>query len=298
MTIIDPTRRHTSHLQAGACRVVAVGDLANQNSQLHGANEKLRDENRRLKAELYTDMLTQMLSRRGATAYLDAIMEYLFELGSLAVYCLDADHFKDVNDKYGHPVGDEFLRQLSARIRKGTRGIANGKSHKKRIETMPNLVAKLAEEGLPLDPEIRYGGEELLILVPLGKLIQNPYIAAAKIGKRLCDLLCDEPYDLTNGLMFKDDKSLILSKTVSMGISVLDCETLQNNILDGPIDVALGKLAAYPDNALYLAKEFGRASVGMNLPNGEDVIIYMHPKSTGRMPNGSKINLSPLQLAA
>jgi two-component system, cell cycle response regulator len=61
------------------------------------------------------------------------------EANSLAVFLIDADHFKSINDRHGHLVGDEVLRQLCSRIKSGLR---------------------------PYDVLGRYGGEEFLVLAP------------------------------------------------------------------------------------------------------------------------------------
>lgn len=57
----------------------------------------------------------------------------------LSVIMLDLDQFKAINDKYGHPVGDQVLREISALIRKNLRSV---------------------------DLAARYGGEEFAICLP------------------------------------------------------------------------------------------------------------------------------------
>lgn len=76
--------------------------------------------------------------------------------GSLpvSVVLFDLDHFKEINDTYGHPVGDEVLRQVAERSREALRG--------------PDRVG-------------RWGGEEFLAILP-GTDVQGAEIAAKKIA--------------------------------------------------------------------------------------------------------------------
>ncbi len=108
--------------------------------QVAGLSESLaslRADQRRIHAELEHDALSGALTRR-------AIMERLEErLGRdrerpFSVIMADLDHFKAVNDNYGHLVGDAVLREGVRRIRAALRA--------------PDLVG-------------RYGGEEFLVLL-------------------------------------------------------------------------------------------------------------------------------------
>src|SRR5262249_19728339 len=62
----------------------------------------------------------------------------------LAILMLDIDHFKQVNDRYGHMAGDDVLREVAAVIRESTR--------------VEDLVA-------------RYGGEEFVIALPVSLIV-------------------------------------------------------------------------------------------------------------------------------
>jgi diguanylate cyclase (GGDEF)-like protein len=68
------------------------------------------------------DALTSLLNRR---AILEALAHELSrsvrEKTSVAVLMTDLDHFKDVNDQYGHMVGDEVLRVVAGRLLKSVR---------------------------------------------------------------------------------------------------------------------------------------------------------------------------------
>jgi diguanylate cyclase (GGDEF)-like protein len=64
------------------------------------------------------DALTELWNRG---KILEALDQALRQLGSMAVLMCDIDHFKTVNDQYGHLVGDAVLRDLALRLRRGVR---------------------------------------------------------------------------------------------------------------------------------------------------------------------------------
>jgi diguanylate cyclase (GGDEF)-like protein len=71
-----------------------------------------------------TDGLTSTLNRARFLALGQRELERAEQLGQgLAVLMLDIDHFKMVNDRYGHLAGDEALRHFVAQLRTGVRGI-------------------------------------------------------------------------------------------------------------------------------------------------------------------------------
>jgi diguanylate cyclase (GGDEF) domain len=86
--------------------------------------ELLEAKNRRLEEMSMRDYLTDLYNRR-------ALMEKLdFEIkrrnrtkNPLSVVMLDLDHFKQVNDTYGHQVGDQVLIQVADLLRKSVREI-------------------------------------------------------------------------------------------------------------------------------------------------------------------------------
>lgn len=112
--------------------------------------EREREENRRIAADLavanrklqeaaYTDVLTGLPNRRYGMGKLETEWNVPGLQAPLACLLLDVDHFKSINDTYGHDAGDVVLKQIAAVLRSQTRG----------GETM-----------------CRWGGEEFLLLCP------------------------------------------------------------------------------------------------------------------------------------
>ncbi len=106
--------------------VAAQGAIALQNARLHH--------------QATTDPLTGLYNRGFLRQVLDEELRQARESGgSLGVVILDLDHFKQVNDTYGHGVGDEVLKRTAQRIRRSIRRD---------------------------DYAARWGGEEFLIVLP------------------------------------------------------------------------------------------------------------------------------------
>ncbi len=126
---------------------------------------KLTDHAKKLEVEVVTDPLTGLYNRR---YFEQALAEYLREftrLGApLAVLTLDLDHFKSVNDTYGHDAGDVVLKQLATRLKNLTR------EH--------DIVA-------------RTGGEEFCIVAPFARADQiRPF------AERICRMVGEMRVDI------------------------------------------------------------------------------------------------------
>ena len=104
------------------------------------SNEDLHEAKSCIEYELRTDYLTHLFNRRyidGAIAELQKSAEE--NSSPFSVVVLDIDHFKNVNDRYGHSTGDYVLQQIAEVIKKNIR--------------KDDIAA-------------RWGGEEFIIILP------------------------------------------------------------------------------------------------------------------------------------
>ncbi len=103
----------------------------------------------------HVDSLTFLPNRKQIISELQREVNSSERYGTpLSVSMLDLDHFKLVNDTYGHPTGDEVLRFLAAQFRDHIR--------------LPDMIG-------------RYGGEEFLVILP-----NSTVKAASEQAARLC----------------------------------------------------------------------------------------------------------------
>lgn len=129
-----------------------------------------------------TDPLTGLYNRRYADPYLHALSEKSLQTGQeFAIMMIDIDHFKAVNDTYGHAVGDHVLTTLAARLRDNLRGI--------------DLIA-------------RVGGEEFLVALP-----QTDRTLAEATADRLRTAVNDTPFAVA-------EDAGPLEITISIGVAV------------------------------------------------------------------------------
>jgi diguanylate cyclase len=85
--------------------------------------EELQRENEMLRREANTDAMSRLYNRRAYDLALSAVYDNSGH-GEVGLLILDIDKFKNINDKYGHPVGDMVIKSVAERIkavvRKGT----------------------------------------------------------------------------------------------------------------------------------------------------------------------------------
>jgi diguanylate cyclase (GGDEF)-like protein len=135
----------------------------------------------------------------------------------LSLLMLDIDHFKSVNDTFGHLAGDDALRALATRIRQEVR---------------------------PADRIARYGGEELVIILP-----ETRASGAMTMAERLREIIASHPIPLGPGQT--------VTLTVSIGVAAYPEDV---DSAEGLADSA-EQLIRASDKALYAAKEAGRNRV-------------------------------------
>ena len=89
---------------------------------IHRNADRARVETETMRALAQTDALTGLPNRRGLQQHLAAALPRATPQQLLAVYLLDLDGFKPVNDRYGHDVGDALLVAVGQRLQAQLRG--------------------------------------------------------------------------------------------------------------------------------------------------------------------------------
>ena len=187
-SIVDQMIVETKALVNSGKRLQARMKISSEDLKL------LQQELDKSQQEAQTDALTSLINRRG--------LEKRFELERIrakqndapfSIILVDIDHFKRVNDTFGHLVGDSLIRSVAALLKEHLR---------------KNDIAA------------RYGGEEFLILLPETD-IQGAEIVGKKIKKSLS----------TKEWKLKESGKSMGKITVSMGIALYQFNESEANLI-------------------------------------------------------------------
>lgn len=152
--------------------------------QLTTELEQLKQEVQRLSKLVSTDPLTHLFNYRHFSHVLEQEIERSQRsLQSTSLIMLDADHFKRVNDQWGHEVGNQALK----------------------------LIAKCIIENIrKLDIACRYGGEEFAVILPSSEIASS-----VRVAERIRSSIEQTPLIITNAKGEQEEIHL----TASAGLS-------------------------------------------------------------------------------
>jgi two-component system cell cycle response regulator len=128
-----------------------------------------------------TDQLTGLHNRRYMTGQLGALVTRASRGGDpVSALMIDIDHFKKINDSFGHDIGDEVLREFAVRLASNVRAV---------------------------DLPVRYGGEEFTVIMPDTKIED-----AERIAERIRLHVAGSPFRVAGG-------EELLMVTISIGVA-------------------------------------------------------------------------------
>ncbi|MEL6555402.1 MAG: diguanylate cyclase [Cyanobacteria bacterium J06621_11] len=180
----SPIKPPTQVFQANQCRLLQVHiQIGLSRAQRYRDLSRINDW---LSAVALVDALTQINNRRALDLELpNQIRMAQSKAIPFSLMVLDIDYFKSVNDRFGHLVGDDILKQLAKRL------LSNMRFY---------------------DTPFRFGGEEFVIT-----LSNTDATESSAIANRLREIISDEPFTLTHPVSGVST----LAITVSIGLTEL-----------------------------------------------------------------------------
>jgi diguanylate cyclase (GGDEF)-like protein len=195
--------------------IVLIGGL--RSWKQYALDEELDRANQDLREASFTDILTGVRNRRFLATTIENDVRLVLRAYSpaesahnnrnrdLVFYVIDVDHFKSINDEFGHAQGDDLLVQIAARISSAIRYS---------------------------DVLIRWGGEEFLVVSRHSNRHEAETLAA-----RVLESVGKEPFRLRNGKSVR--------RTCSVGWAIFPWLTLQPGAMDYQEVLRLADKALY-----------------------------------------------------
>lgn len=207
-------------------------------SSLERANRQLREANEKLLKLSVTDDRTNLLNDRYLRRRLQEEFKRAVRYGTpLSVMVLDLDHFKQINDKYGHDCGDQVLKEFG------------------------RVVIENARE---IDIVGRFGGEEFLMILPNTSGIPaaivaervrkaaeehvykyKEFLVRVTVSAGLASVPANREVRTEVDLLKAADNALYRAKQASRNKVILDRASMPSDILDGDLSAIFR--ASYED---------------------------------------------------
>ncbi|HLH48440.1 MAG TPA: GGDEF domain-containing protein [Roseiarcus sp.] len=220
---------------------VMIMALPLENGRLY---ERLKEAAGELGRLATTDALTGVANRRAFEKVLDVEWRRAARRRlPLSLALIDIDFFKNYNDCYGHPAGDQCLKAVAAALSNNTRRAG--------------------------EMTARYGGEEFALLLPHADLAE-----ARRLAERVC-------YAVAALNIPHAQSAAGPCVTVSIGVAAMSTEIADAISARGAFGLASTKLIEAADKALYAAKAMGRNRVCVFAasPDGSAEEIAALPKA-------------------
>ncbi len=101
--------------------VKIMGEYNRTISKFEEMNRGIMEANQKLKVASETDEMTGIYNRRFTMNYLEACVQSQTDSPDITLLMIDIDHFKSINDTYGHSFGDEVIKRICSVINENLR---------------------------------------------------------------------------------------------------------------------------------------------------------------------------------